>query len=163
MFDEQHGDVDLKQNHINEKGLPVITSGVNNNGVLGKTDIEAKVFPANTITVDMFGYSFFRDYEYKMVTHARVFALIPKFEMNRLIGNYIVSNLKYLLFVYSYSNMCSFYKIKDNVISLPITPTGTLDFDYMERYIKAMEKVVIADVVKYKNKVIEETKKVVGD
>ena len=48
-------------------------------------------------------------------------------------------------------------------IELPIKSDGTPDFDYMERYIRAMEKVVIADVVKYKDKVIETTKKVVGD
>ena len=37
-----------------------------------------------------------------------------------------------------------------------------IDFDYMERYIRAMEKVVIADVVKYKDTVIEITKRVVA-
>ena len=37
---------------------------------------------------------------------------------------------------------------------LPIKSDGTPDFEYMERYIRAMEKVVIADVVKYKDKVI---------
>lgn len=38
---------------------------------------------------------------------------------------------------------------KDLTISLPIKSDGTPDFDYMERYIRAIEKVVIADVVKY--------------
>ena len=59
--------------------------------------------------------------------------------------------------------MCSFNKIKSLSIELPIKSDGTPDFDYMERYIRAMEKVVIADVVKYKKKVIETTKKVVGE
>ena len=36
------------------------------------------------------------------------------------------------------------------------------DFEYMERYIKAMEKVVIADVVKYKDEVIAQTKALVN-
>ena len=36
-----------------------------------------------------------------------------------------------------------------------------IDFDYMERYIRATEKSVIADVVRYKDRVIEETKKIV--
>ena len=59
--------------------------------------------------------------------------------------------------------MCSFNKIKSLSIELPIKSDETPDFDYMERYIRAMEKVVIADVVKYKDKVIETTKKVVGE
>ena len=36
------------------------------------------------------------------------------------------------------------------------------DFEFMERYIKAMQKVVIVDVVKYKDEVIEKTKSIVG-
>ncbi len=52
---------------------------------------------------------------------------------------------------------------KDRKLSLPIKSDGTPDFNYMERYIRAMEKVVIADVVKYKDKVIETMKKVVGE
>lgn len=52
--------------------------------------------------------------------------------------------------------------VADMDVLLPITSDGAPDFDYMERYIRAMEKVVIADVVKYKDKVIEETRKVVG-
>lgn len=54
-------------------------------------------------------------------------------------------------------------RVENEVIELPIKSDGTPDFDYMERYIRAMEKVVIADVVKYKDKVIETTKKVVGE
>lgn len=53
--------------------------------------------------------------------------------------------------------------IKSMKIELPIKSDGTPDFDYMERYIRAIEKIVIADVVKYKDKVIETTKKVVGE
>ena len=37
-----------------------------------------------------------------------------------------------------------------------------INWQYMERYIRAMEKVVIADVVKYKDRVIEETRKLVS-
>lgn len=54
-------------------------------------------------------------------------------------------------------------RVENETIELPIKSDGTPDFDYMERYIRAMEKVVIADVIKYKDKVIETTKKVVGE
>ena len=53
-------------------------------------------------------------------------------------------------------------RVENEIIELPIKSDGTPDFVYMERYIRAMEKVVIADVVKYKDKVIETTKEVVG-
>lgn len=53
--------------------------------------------------------------------------------------------------------------VADMDVLLPIKSDKTPDFDYMERYIRAIEKVVIADVVKYKDKVIETTKKVIED
>ena len=47
-------------------------------------------------------------------------------------------------------------------ISLPVTPDGDIDFDYMEHYIHAVEKLTITNVVKYKNKMIAVTKQAVG-
>lgn len=44
-------------------------------------------------------------------------------------------------------------KVEADPIVLPVKLDGDIDFDYMERYIRAIEKLVIADVVKYKNKV----------
>lgn len=47
-------------------------------------------------------------------------------------------------------------------IELPLTNAGNIDFDFMEKYIKAIEKISIANVIKYKNKVIAATKQVVN-
>lgn len=63
---------------------------------------------------------------------------------------------------FSYDKKATWEKVKDCVITLPVTTLGKIDFDYMERYIRAIEKLVIADVVKYKDKVIAATKKVVN-
>lgn len=51
--------------------------------------------------------------------------------------------------------------VADMDVLLPVKSDDTPDFDYMERYIRAMEKIIIADVVKYKDRVIETTKKVI--
>lgn len=179
LFTSQNGDTDIKQTDINGKGHMVVSSGLTNNGIIGRSDIEAKIIKENTITIDMFGYSFYRDTPYKIVTHARVFTLEPKFEgMNFRIGNYIVSNLKHLPKIFNYSNMCSWNKIKAEKISLPIQlladnspvidpthqyhPEGYVpDWEYMEKYIRAIEKLVIKDVVKYKDGMIEKMKEVV--
>lgn len=61
--------------------------------------------------------------------------------------------------------------VKELSIELPIIASPGLDheckvddinFDYMERYIRAIEKLAIADVAKYKDKLIAATKQVVG-
>lgn len=42
-------------------------------------------------------------------------------------------------------------------------PDGYIpDWDFMEKYIKAIEKIVIADVVQYKDAMISKTKEVVA-
>ena len=121
LFSGKNGDTDIKKEHINGKGYPVITSGLENNGVLGNTDITARVFPENTITVDMFGNAFYRDFEYKVVTHARVFSLLPKnFNLTEKTGLYVVTTLKWLAKHFSYNNMCNYEKIKSFSIQLPV-------------------------------------------
>ena len=135
LFNGISGDTDIKQHHINDKGLPVITSGLSNNGLLGLSDVKAKVISQNTITVDMFGNAFYRNYNYKMVTHARVFALKPKFHITDNIGLYFATMLFYLSKKFDYSNMCSYEKIKNDIIVLPAIDENTPDFDYMEKAI----------------------------
>ena len=63
---------------------------------------------------------------------------------------------------FSYDKKATWDRVKLCKISLPVTSDGDINFDYMERYIRAIEKLAIADVVKYKNKLIATTKQIVG-
>ena len=148
MFDSENGDFDIQKSHINDLGEYVITAGLSNNGVLGKTNIDAKIIDGNTITIDMFGNSFYRKFKYKMVTHARVFSLIPKFNMSEKQGLYIVNSFKYLMFGFGYENMCSWAKIQNNKIQLPIKD-GKIDFDFMDAYISELEEERISELTAY--------------
>lgn len=162
LFTSSTGDVDLQQKDINGKGEFFINSGVENRGIKGRTDKLARIFPANTITVDFWGNAYYRDFEYKMATHNHVFSLAGDVIRNRLVGMYIVGMLFKLPRLFSYSNMATWNKMKTIEIFLPVTFDGGIDFDYMERYIRAIEKLAIADVVKYKDGLIDATKQVVG-
>ncbi len=62
---------------------------------------------------------------------------------------------------FGYDNKAGWEKVKKKLISLPIK-NGEIDFEYMETYIRAIEKVVIRGVVEWKNKTIEATKSVVN-
>ena len=180
LFASSNGDVDLQKKDINGLGDWVVSSGVENRGFIGKSDAKAKTFNGNTITIDMFGNAFYRKDKYKMVTHARVFSLSPLFkELDELNAQFIVASLKSLKTIYSYSNMCSWNKIKNTTISLPIKTDDSKapiidssrkysadgyipDWEFMSRYIKAIEKEVIADAVKKKDEIIEKTKEIVN-
>lgn len=63
---------------------------------------------------------------------------------------------------FSYDKKATWDRVKTCEVSLPATSGGDIDFDYMERYIRAIEKLAIADVAKYKDKLIAVTKQVVG-
>ena len=148
LFDSSNGDFDIQKQHINNKGEYVITAGVTNNGILGKTDVKAKIFDEETITVDMFGFAFYRPFKYKMVTHARVFSLKPRFNMTESQGLFVASSMHFLNKKFGYENMCSYEKIKADKIKLPIKE-GELDFDFMESFIAELEAERIAELSAY--------------
>ncbi len=152
LFEASNGDFDIQKRHINHKGEFVITAGLSNNGVLGQSDIKAKIFESHSITIDMFGCAFYRSFPYKMVTHARVFSLKPKFEINHKIGLFLST----LFFGYpkkfGYENMCSWAKIKNDKVILPLKPTSKtqtlkdIDFNFMEKFIAELEQCRLAEL-----------------
>ncbi len=103
----------------------------------------------------MFGCAFYRSFPYKMVTHARVFSLKPKFEINHKIGLFLST----LFFDYpkkfGYENMCSWAKIKNDKVILPLKPTANtqtlddIDFHFMEKFIAELEQCRLAELEAY--------------
>ncbi|MCQ2617418.1 restriction endonuclease subunit S [Helicobacter pylori] len=152
LFEASNGDFDIQKRHINHKGEFVITAGLSNNGVLGQSDIKAKVFESHTITIDMFGCAFYRSFPYKMVTHARVFSLKPKFEINHKIGLFLSTLFFGYLKKFGYENMCSWAKIKNDKVILPLKPTAKtqtlkdIDFHFMEKFIAELMEKFIAEL-----------------
>lgn len=134
--------------HINDKGAYVVTAGLTNNGILGKTDIGAKIFKKKTITVDMFGNAFYRQFDYKMVTHARVFSLTPKFHITERQGLFLANSLRSLRNEFGYENMCSWEKTKSKTTHLPCKD-GKIDFDFMESFVAELEAQRIAELSDY--------------
>lgn len=158
LFDGSTGDTDLKKEHLDGQGYPVVTAGVDNLGIAGYSSTNAKVLPANTLTVDMFGNCYFRPFEYKMVTHARVFSLrLRNGHLTQESGMYICTMFNWLRSKYNYSNMCSYNKIKNETIQLPVKP-GTdevnyteddIDWAFMESYIHELEESYIHELDAY--------------
>ena len=149
LFESYNGNFDIQKEHINGNGTFVITAGETNNGILGKTDVEARIFPKKTITIDMFGNVYYRNFDYKLVTHARVFSLISKFELEYKQGLFIESCLSFLHYLYGYENMCSWKKIKKVSIELPINNNNEIDFPFMESLISELEEERISELSTY--------------
>lgn len=86
-------------------------------------------------------------------------------------GIYLATLVRKLTIGFNYGNKLTNDFLKNTTILLPVIESSDLnheytvddiDWQYMEHYIRAMEKVAIADVVRYKDRVIEETRKLVS-
>lgn len=79
------------------------------------------------------------------------------------IGNYLATCLTMAGKGFGYNRKWNVARMTETAIELPVTLDGQIDFNYIQSYIRAMEKQTIKGVVEYKDWVIKETKKVVGE
>jgi type II restriction modification enzyme methyltransferase len=81
-----------------------------------------------------------------------------------LIQQYFVGSVrKALSKKYSWDDSISKAKIRSNSVRLPVVSnTKNLDFNYMEKYIRAIEKLTIAEAVKYKDREILTTESLIN-
>ena len=140
LFDMSLSKDDIQPKSIVEGNIPLISSGKTNNGIVAYIqDDKATLQKAGTITVDMFGKAFYQPNPYYCVSHGRINILTPKFDINEYIGLFVasaierVSNEKY-----EFDSMCTGKKLAEDIISLPATPDGQPNWDYMESYMKAV-------------------------
>lgn len=148
LFNGKVGNFDIQKIHLNDKGYAVVSSGVTNRGIIGRTDVEADIIFESSITIDMFGNVFARNYPYKLVTHARVFALLPKSPMSIKSLNYIEVHMSFLSKIYGYEFMATWDRVKNIRITLPYM-NDELCFSYMEKYIAAIERPILEELGLY--------------
>ena len=151
MFEASTGDVDLQQRDINGKGERFINSGVQNFGIKGRTDRQAKIFHANTITIDFFGNAYYRPFKYKMATHNHVFSLSGEIIKNEAVGLYLVSQMSYLNKMFSFNNMGTWTEIKKLSLCLLVTSDGSIDFSFMEGRMRELEEERMRELEAYLN------------
>ena len=158
LFGEPIRGTRLVKEHRITGDIPLVTAGFNNQGVAEYISNEEQTTFNCGLTIDMFGNCFYRDYKFKADDNILVFDLesIPKEAKLYIVSaiNKVVNGL------YSYSHQYRVKSFNNTIINLPTT-NGTPDWTYMEKYIKATEKVVIRDVVEWKNEMIKKTKEVV--
>ena len=132
--------------------LPFITAGVSERGFssyIGNPEVE--IFPKGSLTVDMFGTVFYRNYEYGADDHVAVlYNNSNKYckEVLLFIGACIE---KSIAGKFSYSKNFYASDAHDVVVSLPIIENETPDFSYMKSFIYQVETKYIS---KLKNHLI---------
>ena len=148
LFDVQLSDGDNKPKKLPKGDIPLVSAGNTNNGVVGSFESDTIIFPAHSITVDMFGQAFYQPKEFQAVSHGRINILIPNFENNKNIGQFIVTILNARCQKYSFTEMLTSKKIKAESIPLPLKPSADpsnytqddIDWDYMDSFMQAIEE-----------------------
>ena len=140
---------------------PYVARGSSNNGIKGYISEDTE-FLNNENTL-AFGQDtatcFYQDKPY--FTGDKIKILSPiNFQLNNHIGLYIISSMKKTLKHLSWGqNSFNEDFIKNIKIKLPIK-NNNIDFDYMEQLIKTLEKIIIKDVIDFKDKIIKTHKEI---
>ena len=140
--------MDIQNKDLTEDGDYFINSGITNCGIKGKVTRKAKLFPENTLTVDFFGNTYYRDFKYKLATHNHVFSLSSSALKNRAVGLYISSAFSYLTKKYSFNTMLTRPQMNEECIILP-TINNELAFDYMQDYVRELEQDYVRELDAY--------------
>lgn len=126
-----------KEDHI-AGSFPFIMSGVTNTGLVAYIGNPINHFPANSITIDIFGNVFYRSYEFSASDDVGVYW--SDMQLSREVMLYICATIsKHIAGVYSYGNKLRSSQSIGIEVSLPVNDIGDLNIEYMEKYICELE------------------------
>lgn len=135
-------------------------SGTTNTGLVNYINNPVPVFPKNSITIDIFGNTFYRDYPFAASDDVGVFwnadNRFNKHQMLFLVG----AIKKSLSGLYDYGHKLRASQTSPHKVYLPTRPSGELDLDFMELFIRAQEKLTIKNIVKWREDYILAAKQV---
>lgn len=142
LFDAFLSKDDIQPKAIVEGNTPLVSSGKENNGIIAFIDNKnARLWEANTLTVDMFGKVFYQGQPYYAVSHGRVNILMPRMSMAKHCMQFIGCAIERVTTdKYAFSEMCKGTKLLKDVIMLPKDKTGQPDWAYMEEYMRKVEE-----------------------
>lgn len=124
-------------------------AGTTNNGVVGYISNPVASFPANSITVDIFGNTFYRDYSFGAGDDTGVYWNTSRqYTESQML--FLASMIKrYLQGKYDFGHKLRSSKSYDFKISLPTTLNNEIDFDFMESFIRELEEERIRELQSY--------------
>ncbi len=141
--------------------LPFVTAGENDTGISAFIGNDVELFKANTITIDMFGSAKYRNYQYGADDHI---AVVHCDKLAKEAVCFLTSAIHKVSNAGQFSYAKNFYaKDADELnISLP-TKNNVPDYALMKTLGSAVQKLVIADVVKYADRELSAYQNVIGE
>ncbi len=140
--------------------IPFVMAGTTNTGVVNYISNPVASFPKNSITIDIFGNTFYRNYDFGAGDDTGVYWNDEK-EYSKEIMLFCATAMEKSLFgKFSFGKKLRSSQSVDFKMFLPSTQ-GVPLYAYMEVFIRAVQKLVIKDVVQYADRKIAATREVV--
>ena len=127
--------------------LPFITAGETDEGISAFIGNNVTIFPKNTITIDMFGSTKYRNYEYGADDHITV---VCTQDLPQYASVFVAGSIQKVAYTGQFNYGNNFYaKDADKLnIKLPIK-NNKIDFDFMEDFITQLENEKIKELEAY--------------
>ncbi len=148
LFDHIEQGQRLKKDDQLPGDIPFVMSGVTNTGVVGYISNPVASFPKNSITIDIFGNSFYRSYAYGAGDDTGAYwnESLPYSSKVLLFISATIS--KALAGLFSYGNKLRSSRSLDITIKLPVSD-GEIDYNFIEEFIAELEATRLAELEAY--------------
>ncbi|WP_081168307.1 restriction endonuclease subunit S [Lactococcus garvieae] len=153
----------LKKSDQLDGDIPFVMAGTTNTGIVKYISNPVRSFPKNSLTIDIFGNTFYRDYEFGAGDDTGVFWNDHnKFSKNQMLFLSTVINI-FLAGKYDFGHKLRASQTSNFEVSLPVGTDGNIDYDFMTNLIKAIQKLALKEVIEYLDKGITLTEKVIKE
>jgi hypothetical protein len=140
--------------------IPFVMAGVKNTGIVNYIANPVATFPKNSITIDIFGNTFYRNYFFGAGDDTGVYWNSEKNYSKEVMLFFTASMGKSIFGKFNFGKKLRSSQSLDFKMNLP-TQNHQPDYALMETLISAIQKLVIKDVVLYADRKIAATKSVI--
>ena len=154
---------------LDEGKLDFVENGINfvgrvKHGIKGK--IEPQPFEPNepnTITASVIGYYKYSTFQTQpYYCSQNINKLTPRFEINRHLAMYFMTHVQKFISRFDFQQAgYKLVELQNHKITLPLDSKGDIDFALMQTLIKAIEKLVVKDLVVWNEKKLRATKEAI--
>ena len=137
--------------------IPFVMAGTTNTGVVGYISNPVASFPKNSITIDIFGNAFYRNYSFGAGDDTGVYWNTKMQYSGKQMLFFASSMEKSIAGKFSYGKKLRSSQSWDIKMYVPFI-NGNIDLDFMDTLISAIQKLIIKDVVLYSDCKIAATK-----
>lgn len=124
-------------------------SGTTNQGVVGYVSNPVASFPKNSLTVDIFGNTFYRSYAFGAGDDTGVYWSDQRDYSHSTMLFFVAVISKALSGKYSYGHKLRSSQSLDSVVLLPQTESGEIDIAFMECLVRELEESRLRELEKY--------------